>query len=356
MRQFSLWVLLVVLAVGAVWYSLRAKQTSQPFEQEIKVGLILPLTGPAASIGELFKNSMEWKAEQLRSEGIPIRLYIEDTASDPKHAITAFQKLQSIHGVRLFYTTLSSASVALLPLAEKENVLLSAGATHPALTNGTKHVLRHANVITHDALLIRDFARDRQLQKVGLVFQQDDWGLAMGDNIQKLLKAEGITTATETILVGATDTRSSLAKVLSSKPDAIVLGAIGPTAGLLVKQAREQGYQGILYSSVGFVLTPDATKIAGESAKGMWYQTYVRNVAFEEAYKERFGHAPGIVSFATYTDLELLAAAIRVTQSTDPSKLVPYIKKLGTFQGTYEKVRINPNGDILLDTVVQVWK
>ena len=114
MRQSYLWALFIVLAIAASLSTVFLPSRQAP-QEVVEVGLILPLTGPAASIGELFKSSMEWKAEQLRAEGLLIQLHIEDTASDPKRAVTGFQKLFAVDGVRLFYTTTSAAAVALLP-------------------------------------------------------------------------------------------------------------------------------------------------------------------------------------------------------------------------------------------------
>ena len=71
----------------------------------IRIGLILPLTGPSADFGNLFKESAVAAAEDLNNGGKlnrRVELVFEDTGGDPKNAVTAMQKMINVEGIKLF--------------------------------------------------------------------------------------------------------------------------------------------------------------------------------------------------------------------------------------------------------------
>ncbi|RLG84826.1 MAG: hypothetical protein DRO18_06770, partial [Thermoprotei archaeon] len=81
---------------------------------EIPIGVLLPLTGVLSSYGENDKVTLELAAKEIndwlaaRGEAWRIKLYVEDTATDPK---TALDKIQALHGrgVKIFIGPMSSA-------------------------------------------------------------------------------------------------------------------------------------------------------------------------------------------------------------------------------------------------------
>lgn len=323
--------------------------------ETIKIGAILPLTGPASAIGEGMRETFEWKLEELNSEGKQIDFLIEDSQSDPKQAVTAFKNLAEVKNTKIIFTVISSVGMTLKPLAEEKQILLWADITHPLATKNSSFILRHANTVEEDSRVLIEHIKRQGFRKVGIIHQQDDWGQAMNTWLVGLLRKEGVETTIEAINHKESDFRTQISKTIQEKPDAIIFVAFGSAAGILVKQTKEAGFEGTLYSSIGFVLTPDAQKIAGDFAKGMFYTTYYPNEQFEKDYRARFEKPPSLFGFASYTDLELLLYAIEQTKSTEPDKIVKFIKSLKEFKGKYETVTITPSGDIVIPTMIKVW-
>ena len=352
-----LWLVVAIIVIVGIWYVVSKKPTPPTTREPIKIGAILPLTGRAASIGEIMREGLEWKVEELKQTGVPIELYIEDFQSDPKQAVSAFYRLVNEKGLKIIFSITSAAGMALKPLAEENKVLLWVDNAHPDQTKNSNYILRHSNTADNDALVLGNFMRQKSYKKVGLIYQQDEWGVAwnqhFSDFVKKELNAEIIS---EAIDPKQSDFRTPITKIINKKPDAVVFVALGPAAGLVIKQTKELNYTGDLYSSNGFILTPDAIKIAGDAAKGMYYLTYEENLQFKQDYKARFNKEPSIVGFVSYTDMELLYYAIQQTKSTDPEKIIKFIKSLNEFQGKYEKVKISPTGDIIILTQVKIWE
>ena len=79
----------------------------------------------------------------------------------------------------------------------------------------------------------------------------------------------GTVVAAEAYSTEAIDFRSQLTKLINENPDAILLAAQGEVSGgTIVKQARELGYDGPMYSEV-VPTQPDALSIAGDAATGL---------------------------------------------------------------------------------------
>lgn len=323
-------------------------------EQPLEIGAVIPLSGPAAGLGETLKESYEWKIEELQQEGWAIALTIEDSQSDPKAAVVAFRRLTEVEQIGIILAAQSGASMAVKPIAEEEGVLLLSTSAHPRITEGTRTVLRHSQTVSSDAEALGSHLQASGMRRISIVHQQDDWGVALKDALAQRLS--GASVSAEAIDQQHTEFRTPLLKAIQSDPDAVVLVAVGPAAGTLVQQLKELGYGGAIYSSVGLVLTPDAIIAAGDHLEGTYYETYVPNQQFEQDYRMRFGRHPPALGFVGYTDIELLAHAITETNSTDPRTLASFIRGMGRFEGRYENVTITPEGDILIPVAIRKWE
>jgi len=349
-------VVILVVLIAIVTFGNKGNTTPENSEQ-IKIGLVLPLTGPYAEMGNYFKQGYEWKVEELQKAGVPIKLYIEDTASDNKQAVSAFSKLVDTDGVKIVFTTISSVSMLLKPIAEEKHVLLWADASHPRLMDGTSYLLRHSNVATDHVKYIFDAAKRAGAKKIGLIYQADDFGLAVRDYTEATAKQAGFEIVAEQVQVGSNDFRSSLSKLVAQKVDFMSHVVAGPGAGILIKQSRDIGFKGGIHS-YGVGLSPAAAETAGVAAKGVYYQAFVPNANFSADYEAKYGQIAGKtnLSYLTYTDMEILAKAIQGTGDSTPEKLIAYIKAMGQFTGKYDKAVMKPNGDMILTTETRQWE
>jgi len=352
------WIIIVcvvlLLGIFALWGDGNEGKKKE-ITGSIRIGAVLPLTGPAAAIGESIKETYEWRAEELRAEGLDIELLIEDGESNPVKSVSAFNKLVDIDGVDYVFTTLSSVSMMLKPLSEEKKVLLWSYAAHPDITTDSTYVLRHSNTVSYDAKGLAGSIISRKRKNVAILYQQDGWGVSLANELAQHLASSSIAVLKEGIDYTKSDFRANITKVLAARPDGVVNIAVGPAAALLVKQAREQGYAEDLFSSIGFLLSPGAQEIAGDAALDMFYTTYPPNEAFEDAYRARFAKEPTAFAFVAYTDVELFVHALRESDSRDPKDIADYIKGMGEYQGTYERALILPSGDIVVLTTIKKW-
>lgn len=96
---------LVGAAVGCV-----KKERAQPLEP-IKLGVLVPLTGPAAATGQEMRNVYLLAADQVNAEGGVLGRRVEilfEDSKDPTTAVTALEKLITRDGVQILMGEISS--------------------------------------------------------------------------------------------------------------------------------------------------------------------------------------------------------------------------------------------------------
>ena len=107
----------------------------------ILVGVIAPMSGPGASLGEFAKNTVDMTVEKINKEGgvngQPIQLVYEDDQCDPAKSVSAMQKLINVDRVKIVLeTTCSSGVISSVPIATQNGVFVfSSFATSGNLKN-----------------------------------------------------------------------------------------------------------------------------------------------------------------------------------------------------------------------------
>jgi len=349
----SLFITVVIIALLIISLGISENEIKEIEKTEkIRIGGILPLTGGGASAGNTLIQGMSLKLQEVEN----IELFVEDFESDPKKAISAYNKLHNVNNIDIFFTILSSAALNLKPLTENDEVLLFADVSYPGITQNTKNVIRHSNIAESDAKEIADFIYENQYKNVGIISGTDTWGKMFFEFIEKDLKSRNINVFNEGVDVEQKTFKTEINKLLEKKTDVIVIATMGKSGGIIVKELREKRYEGIIVSAISLSFTPEAREIAGEALSGTYYQTFIANDDFKEDYMKVYGEEPSVIGYLGYTDLEILIEAIEKTNSTNPNILSSYIKGMGSFKGKYENVIIEPNGDIILETVIKRWE
>jgi branched-chain amino acid transport system substrate-binding protein len=87
----------------------------------LAIGVITPLSGEAASMGEGVRNAIDLAVSEIDDSNFSVKY--EDDQCDTKKAVLAYQKLKS-EGVHVFYVACSGSVLALAPLAKEDNNLI----------------------------------------------------------------------------------------------------------------------------------------------------------------------------------------------------------------------------------------
>ena len=92
-------------------------------EPLIRVGAILPLSGPAANAGNTCRKGIEMHLNEL-GKTARIAVFFEDDQMVPKNTVLAYRKLKDVNNINLAFSVSANPGNALLPLTEQDGVVM----------------------------------------------------------------------------------------------------------------------------------------------------------------------------------------------------------------------------------------
>ncbi len=299
-----------------------------PSDEPFRIGAMDALTGVGESYGNPVLNSKILAVEEINADGgingRMLELIAEDSKCSAQDAITAFKKLTDVEGVKIILgTTCSGAMLGAAPLAEAEGViLLSASATSPDIAPAGDYIFRTA---INDAKLGEDTGNTLWvdgIRNLATITQSTDYAEgARRTTVARFEELGGAVVASESYTSDITDFRTQLTKIFSEEPDAVYLASQSEfSGGTIIKQARELGYDGPIYTE-SVAVSPEALEIAGEAATGVKgivpsnELTTETGKRFLSSYQARFGDVPSLPWFqaSAYDDVYIAAECLSQT-------------------------------------------
>ena len=341
-------------------------------EEPFVIGAMGALTGVAESYGNPLNQAKILAVEEINAvggiNGRMLELIVEDSKCAAQDAITAYNKLTDVDGVKIILgTTCSSSMLGAAPLAEREGVvLLSASATSPDIASAGDYIFRTA---INDLRLGIDMGNTLWadgVREIATINESTDYAEGVRRTaVARFEELGGAVVGAESYSSDVIDFRSQLTKLFNEDPDALLLASQGEASGgTIVKQARELGYDGPIYSDI-VPAAPAALRAAGDAATGL--KAVVPNPDLVSAggkeflakFKARYGVVASLPWFqgSAYDDVYIAAECLRQTnddQDADGFRDCLYsITWSGAIGDDYS---FDENGDVvgLYNVVVEV--
>jgi len=251
--------------IGSVW------------AQDIVVAIAGPISGSEATFGEQMKRGAEQAVADINAKGgvlgKKLRLEVGDDACDPKQAVAVANQLASKKAVFVAGHYCSSSSIPASEVYAESGILqISPASTNPALTDrGAKfaNVFRVCGRDDQQGAVAGAFLADKYKGKnIAIIHDKSTYGKGLADETKKALNAKGGTEKLyDSITKGDKDFTALVSKMKAAAIDAIYFGGYQTEAGLMVRQAREQGLQARLISGDALVST-EFWSITGKAGEG----------------------------------------------------------------------------------------
>ncbi len=283
----------------------------------IKVALIESLSGPFANTGEAVLRNLVWATERVNARGgvklsggaRPLLIERYDSKGQNDEALSALRAAID-DGVRVVAQGNSSAVAAvLIDAINKHNdrqpdqrvLFLNYSAVDPALTNekcSYWHFRFDAHADMRMTALMDVFKDDKSVNSIYLIGQDYSFGQAVLKEARRQLTLQ----RPDVQIVGeelhpmgrVKDFLPYAAKIKASGAQAVLTGNWGNDLTLLVKAAKEVGFEGKFYTFYGNALgAPAAMGDAGVDkvmAVADWFPNAAgaQSVAFYQSFRQRF--------------------------------------------------------------------
>ena len=331
-----------------------------------------PMTGQYAAFGEQMKRGAEMAVADINAAGgvlgQQVKLTIGDDACDPKQAVAVANQFVSQGVIFVAGHFCSGSSIPASAVYAEEGILqISPASTNPKLTDdayakGWKNVFRVCGRDDAQGVVAGRFLAEKYKgKKVAILHDKTAYGKGLADETKKNMNAAGLQEAMyEAYTAGEKDYSALVSKLKAAGIDAIYVGGYHTEAGLIIRQANEQGYFPQLVSGDALV-TDEYWRITGKAGEGtlMTFQPDPRDKPEARAVVERFradGYEPEGYTLYTYAAIQVWAEAVKRANSFDMEKLSDVMRG-GTYKTVIGTLTFDYKGDVKdPEYVWYVWK
>jgi branched-chain amino acid transport system substrate-binding protein len=340
--------------------------------QDIEIAVVGPITGPAAALGEQMKRGAGMAVKDINAKGgvlgKKLDLILADDACDPKQAVAA---ANDVVGKGVVFVAGHACSVASIPASavyhEARVLQMTPASTDPALTDdaakaGWNNVFRSCGRgDAEGAAAGKYLAYHYKGKKVAIVHDKTAAVERRVDEAVKAMNAAGLKqTMYEAITQGDKDFSALISKMKEEGIDVIYYPGYATEAGLIVRQARDQGLKAQFIGFSG-LLTEAYWKITGPAGEGtlMPSQPDPRNAPAAWAVVDKFkaeGYDPEGGTLYTYATIQAFAQAAEKAKSVNVNDLSKALHSM-TAHTVVGPLTWDKKGDVTdAKYVFYVWK
>lgn len=289
----------------------------------VKVPTIIDQTGVAGFFAKNVQQGMEFAVSEANAadvlKGTKISLDVQDSASEPKQAVTLLSKIVKDNPPVVLFGTQGGSALAMAPIAQRTGtpLIIAIGGT-PGVVETGDHIYRATapQSTYHDKQAAYLAAQGKK--RVAIMFASDSASLAdlAKKTYPELAKKYGFEIVNSTG-VASTDTELSsvVSKVKGSNPDAVIMLLIGKQNVSVAKSLRGSGFDGIIASQYG--IGSEALKALGSAANGIVFPSdftpsmdNASTQAFVTAFKAKYGKEPDSFNANGYVAAQMLVKGL----------------------------------------------
>ena len=324
---------------------------------EILIATAGAVTGPYAVFGEQMVRGAEAAVADINAAGgvlgQQLVLEIGDDSCEAKQAVAVANQMVNKGVAFVAGHFCSSTSIPASEVYYEEGVLqISPASTNPLLTEqGFDNVFRTCGRDDQQGLVAGNFlARVFADRRIAILHDKTAYGKGLADETRKTLNAAGVEEALyEAYTAGEKDYSALVSKLKSERIDVIYLGGYHTEAGLILRQARNQGLDARLVSGDALV-TGEFWSITGDAGEGTLFSFSLdpaRNPAAADVVA-RFleqGYKPEGFTLYTYAAVQVFAQAAEAAGGTDVDALIEQMRGR-TFSTVLGPLTFDGKGDV----------
>ena len=273
------WVIISTVILMSVLLVLGPGASAQAATKHLKVGMIMPLSGPISFVGVGLTRAVRLYFDKVNEEGgiqlggdtYMIDLIAEDSKLDPTVASTATKKLIYKDGTKFVFGAITPpVAAAIYQVCERAKALhiitwIDAPAMPGDISPKKHYAIRLNPTSDTNWEMNYDFLKENYPQAKKVYIIAPDAGLPIETKAKRLLEERGLTLVGHDLWPDPTeDFTPYYTKALTTNPD-VIQGANSAQAGFQLRTARQLGFKGIFISDCP--LAPAIIlAIAGEEA------------------------------------------------------------------------------------------
>jgi branched-chain amino acid transport system substrate-binding protein len=371
-------------------------------QEIVKIGTLVPLTGPLAEFGPNFRKAADLAAAHLKDAGLTVQLVHTDDETSAIPAVAAARKLVDVDKVPVIIG--AAASGVTIPVAESVTIpnkvlQLSNASTSPLMSvlpadQGQDMLFRTCPSDALQGVVLGKLATELHAKKAAAIYVNNPYGQGLAEQFKKSFEKRG---GTVVAMVPHDEAPAptyvaELRKAVRDKPDILAAISYPGHASIYLREAIEGNYIKSFLFCDGTKSLEVVKAIGAKNAEGMMgtapgsVLTSGYNVFIAE-YGKVYGEVPPLPYMTNmYDALALIGLAVKAAQadgvkamsgvairdhlrqvanppgetvgpgSADLKKAVQFLeeKKEINYEGAAGACDFDENGDVM--TPIEVWK
>lgn len=329
-------------------------------EEVIKIGRILPLTGPAASYGQSEKRGTDLALEEINNaggiNGRKLEIIYEDDQCQSKIGVSTMQKLINIQKVPLVLgATCSTVTLSIAPIANStKTTLLSPLSSAAEISNAGPYVFRVMPSDAFQSVVLAKWIYQLSYKKIGLLFINNAWGVGVkGTFVEEFKKLGGSIVGEEACNEGETNFRTQLSKLIATNPDAYFFPTMPKEGRHILKQAKELGLKGQIFGADAWSVK-ELLDQAGETADGVLYTMPAQYDGpeyqeFAKRFEAKYGQKPDVNAAGAYDAVKIAALTMESVLNSNLTltgeNIRKEMEKIKGYKGATGDTTFDENGD-----------
>lgn len=324
---------------------------------DILIATAGPMTGQYASFGEQMRKGAEMAVADINAAGgvlgQKLVLTIGDDACDAKQAMSVANKFVSDGVAFVAGHFCSSTSIPASDVYNEEGIIqISPASTNPKLTEvGYDNVFRTCGRDDAQGLVAGNFLADNYAdKKVAFLHDKTAYGKGLADETLKQFNKRGMQEVMYVAYTpGEKDYSALISKLKYAGVDVMYLGGYHTEGGLMVRQARAQGYEVQLVSGDALV-TNEFWDITGDAGEGtlMTFAPDPRKNPKAAPVVAAFradGYEPEGYTLYTYGAIQAWVGAVTAAGSIDTDAVIKELRS-GKFDTVLGSIGFDDKGDV----------
>jgi branched-chain amino acid transport system substrate-binding protein len=312
-------------------------------QEPIKIGVILPLTGPSAAIGQEDLKGIQLAIEEARGKigGRPVELVIADDQNSPNVGLTEVRRLVENEKVSAVLGSLNSAvALAIHAFATRAKVPYISGGIVRDLTDQRKSPYTFRASVAAGQLegVIAQFAVQNGWSD--LILMGSDYAAgrdAVAQVGQTIKQLKGNIVSEAFPRAGETDYAPFFSRLVDRKADAVYGFFFGGDTLRFVRQYRSSGLKFPLIMTDVALSAGGVSQALGKDIDGVysveyWFNglTDAKSTAFIDAFTKKFNMAPEGIAYCGYVQGRVIVEALKKLDGkvSDPDALAMAIRSV----------------------------
>lgn len=363
-------ILLLCLAAAATLFAGGDQEAAG--SDVIKIGVFEPMTGANAAGGAMEVEGIEL-ANKLYPEvlGKKVELVVVDNKSDKVEAANAASRLVDRDKVvAIIGSWGSSFSMAAGSIVKDAQVpTVGASCTNPLVTLGNEYYFRVCFIDSFQGKVMANYAYDVVGAKKVAIVQEisNDYSVGLAkfftDQFVKLTGDKNAVVAVSNYNTGDMDFTAQLTNLKSLNVDAIFAPGNYTESALLIKQARELGFD-VPFLGGDTWEAPEFLDVGKEAVEGAVFSTFFTTEVpitktselFIDEYRKEYGKEPAAVTALGFDAYMVILDAIERAGSADPNAIRDAIAETEGYPGAAGIITLDENGDAVKNAVIKQVK